>query len=126
MTLGQQVLTLLATAVGAALGLIAPVISSSLTRRNQDRDSQRAIASEIMNLFDDGESPADFLRGRQSPARRRLFLLALQLSSQAAHDACMRFIAHAERPDLGETEILEAWELMMGEVAQIHTGRKGR
>jgi hypothetical protein len=121
--LGQQALTLLATVVGAIIGLLAPLISSTLSRRSDDRDSQREIASRIISLFDDGGSPVELLHGRQSPARRQLFLLALRLTSQSAYDAAMRFIACADRPDLRESDVLEIWELMIGEVAKIHTGR---
>jgi hypothetical protein len=130
--LAQQLYTLLGTAVGAVIGLLAPVVTSSTSRRAREQETQREIASSIMKIFEEGDSPTSVLMGQQNPARRRLYLLALRLKSRSARDACLRFIAcSADSNDPADSndstvehpDALTEWESMMGEVSKIYTGR---
>lgn len=79
--MSQQIFTLAGTVIGAALGLFAPMVSSRAGRRERDRDLQRQIASDIMALFENGDSPVQILTPQESRPRRRLYILALRLES---------------------------------------------
>ncbi|MEZ0112353.1 hypothetical protein ABH920_006372 [Catenulispora sp. EB89] len=120
----QQVFTLAGTTLGAVLALLAPMTTSALSRRDKDRDVQRGTAADIMALFDDGASPTAVFTGRQSPPRRRLYLLALRLQDAAAREACMRFIASAGQSPVDEDALMEAWESMMDRIGSVY--RRGR
>lgn len=126
--MSQQIFTLIGTVVGAAVGLLAPMISSSQGRRQRDRDVQRQLADDIMTLFEAGDPLESWMTGVRSGPRRRLYLLALRLESSAARDACLRFVAQAggEKPDAAG--LLDAWDGMVNEVGAVyrrnHRGRR--
>jgi hypothetical protein len=118
--LSQQIFTLAGTALGALLALVAPMTTSALGRRDKERDTQRGTAAEIMALFDDGTSPAKAFTGRESPPRRRLYLLALRLEDSGARNACMAFVAKSGESPVDEAGVLEAWDSMMDEIGSVY------
>jgi hypothetical protein len=115
-----QILTLIGTLVGAALGLSASLLTSLTARRDNDLRLQREVAGGIMALFEDGRSPAELLRPRESPSRRKLYLLALRLENSQARNACMAFLACAGDGAKSDGELDDAWNTMMFRVGAVY------
>lgn len=122
--MAQQIVTLLATLVGAFLGFVAPLLSGLLTRRDKNNEAQRAILAKILELFDTSDTLEELVLQPASPVRRRLYILALQLENQSARDSCMRLISIADGSPENRDEFQEAWYLMMNEVGTSY--RYGR
>jgi hypothetical protein len=110
----SPLLTLIAGAVGATIGLSAPLISGTLARRAASRDNQRAVAQEILSLY--GLAPLSALIGEDSPLRRKLFSLALQLHDQKAYQACKDLVDAAAEANASAELIFPEWETMNTEV----------
>jgi hypothetical protein len=115
-----QLLTLIGTLGGALFGLLAPFITSRMARREHDLDVQRDIASEIMGLFDDGDSPAVLLSTAESRPRRKLYLLGLRLDDETARRSCMTVVAQAGQKPYNEDLLLDSWNVMMGQVSTVY------
>jgi hypothetical protein len=120
-----QLLTILGTLGGAVLGLLAPLVTSRLARRDRDIEVQRQIASDIMALFEGDESPLGLLVPEQSRPRRQLYILGLRLDSKVARRACMTVIALAGQSPYDEGKLLEAWNVMMNEIGSVYRNDSG-
>ncbi len=112
-------LTLAAAVVGAVLGLLAPMTSDAVGRRSRRRQDQRDVASAIMDIFAGGGTLVDLLGGRESPPRRRLFLLALRLERLPARMACLEVIDLAGADAWDDDAVQYAWNLMMDQIGAI-------
>ncbi|MEU8423408.1 hypothetical protein AB0C15_21280 [Micromonospora sp. NPDC048835] len=117
--LADQIVTLAAAFIGALFGLAAPVITNHIGRRDRERDSQRAIAEQILDLFDSPASLSEILGHDDSRVRRRLYLLALRLKSEKPRQAVMNVVAIAGDRDQGSDQLEEAWFVMTDEVGRI-------
>jgi len=115
-----QLLTLIGTLGGALLGLLAPFITSRMSRREHDLDVQRDIASEVMSLFDNGDSPAALLTPAESRPRRKLYLLGLRLDNEDARRSCMTVVAQAGQKPYNEDQLLDSWNIMMSQVSTVY------
>ena len=73
-----------------------------------------------MALFEDGRSPAELLRPRESPSRRKLYLLALRLEDKATRNSCMAFLACAGNGANSDSELDDAWNTMMVRVGGVY------
>lgn len=116
----QQFFTLAGIVIGGALGLLSPLVTARLTDREKSRDVQRQVASEIMALFEDGQSPQRVFTPSESPPRRRLYLLAQQLEDERPRDSCLRFIAYAGNGTVEDGRLDEAWENMITEIGMVY------
>lgn len=124
--MAQQITTLLATLFGALLGFAAPLISGALTRRDKNRDTQQAVAARIFDLFDTPKTLPELLLAPDSIERRKLYILALQLRSPSARDACMRLISTGGDPSGRDEKLHDAWYLMMNEIGAIYRNERER
>lgn len=116
-----QLYTILGTLLGASIGLLAPLVSAGLASRSGSRASQKAIADEILRLFEGNRSPLEIINDSENADRRKLYLLALRLKSKDARRSCMELIAHASESSHGSDDVLRRWEALMAEVSKIYT-----
>ena len=68
----SPLITLAAGAIGAFIGLAAPLINAMTARLGARRDHQRILADDILDLFTDGRKLDELLTGPDSSARRKL------------------------------------------------------
>jgi hypothetical protein len=118
--LPQQVVTLIAAMVGAAVGLLAPFLSTRIGRADRERDAQRDVAARIMALFEDVDYVEGGFTSRHSVRRRQLYLLALRLTNTQAREATMRFIAAAGQYPAESDELFNSWEAMMSLIGGVY------
>jgi hypothetical protein len=119
----SQLTAVIGTLAGAFLGIMVPFMTSRLARRQNDIDLQRGVASEIMMLFEGGESLIDALVPQESRTRRKLYLLALRLQDTAARRACMTLIAQAGQSPLHEEQLMQSWHMMMELVGSVYRSK---
>lgn len=114
--LSQQFFTLAGTLLGALLGLAAPMIAASSSRREKGDAAQRETAAQIIGLFEESGSLRETFTQNESAVRWRLYLLAVKLESKVARESCLEFIAMTGREGAGEDDLLGAWQSMMDQV----------
>jgi len=117
------ILTLIGTVAGAFIGLISPYFSSALARKQSQRDIQAQLAASIIDLFDDGRPLSSSLTPHDSETRRRLYLLAVRLTDDAARRSCMELVAYAGEPSPELDRLQEAWNAMIRTVGSVYRGR---
>lgn len=115
--MAQQLITLLATVIGAILGLGSPIVTGRISRLEKRRDAERVIATRIIDLFDTPMTLEALLLPSDSLVRRKLYLLAIQLERKGTRDACLQLISVAGDQDK-LLELQEAWYIMMNEVGK--------
>jgi len=118
----SPVITLAATALGALIGLAAPVINAVTGHFGSRRRRQQELAGEIMELFSAADPLDRLLGGSQNVTRRRLFVLARQLDDKKARDAVDGLIDVAARPQVTENTIYPEWERTVNEVSRVSRG----
>jgi len=114
--------TLAATALGALIGLAAPVINAVTGHFGSSRRRQQELAGEIMELFSAADPLDRLLGGPQNATRRRLFVLSLQLDDRPARDAIDGLIDVAARPEVTENTIYPEWHRTVTEVSRVSRG----
>jgi hypothetical protein len=117
--MAQQLLTLTAAIIGALLGLAAPLVANSISRRDRDVEAQRQIATQIIEIFDSAQPLSELLELDESGARRKLYLLSLRLRSEPARVAIMRVVSVSGSRPVDNDELHEAWFVMMDEVGRL-------
>lgn len=117
-------ITLTATAIGALIGLAAPVINAVTGHFGSRHRRQQELAGEIMELFSSADPLDRLLGGPQNATRRRLFVLGRQLDDKKARQAVDGLIDVAARPQVTEDAIYPKWELTVNEVSRVSRGRR--
>ena len=118
----SPLITLTAGVVGAAIGLLSPVIAASFTRLGAAKQAQRDVANNILDLFNDGRPLPALLGGTHSAARRQLYILGLRLRDVAARDACYALVEKAGEPSASDDDLFNAWHRMINEVGRVSRG----
>ena len=120
----SPVITLIAGAVGAFIGLAAPLINSTTARLGDRRRVQRETAERIMDLLA-GSEPLDvLLGGEQNAARRRLYVLSIVLDRSQARIAVEKLIGAAGRPGASENDIYPHWKSALTEMSRVARGKR--
>lgn len=130
----SPVVTLAAGAIGATIGLLAPLIAAALLRLGVTRDAQRAVADEIIDLLTGGRPGAEerplaidaLLGGPRNLTRRSLYGLTIRLRDGVARRACEDLIEAAARDGATEEQLVEPWQRALREVGRVHRGERRR
>jgi len=118
------VITLIAGAVGALIGLAAPLINSATARWGDRRRIQRETAEKIMDLLA-GSEPLDvLLGGAQNAVRRRLYVLSIVLDRSQARNAVEKLIDVAGQRDASENDIYPHWKSTLTEMSRVARGKR--
>jgi hypothetical protein len=120
----SPLITLAAGAVGAFIGLAAPLINTMTARLGTRRQQQRELADKILDLFVDGQALDVLLGGTQSAARRKLYLLGVRLDDPAARESCEDLIKAAGRPGASENDIFPHWQNTIAEISRVSRGTR--
>ena len=120
--MGTQIITFCAAIVGAALGLMAPLVTTSLGRRQGRREIQRDIANRIIQLFETSDDLESILTSHESLIRRQLYTLALRLSDSNARVICLNLVSVAGKPNVDVAELNTAWSDAMNSVSSVYRG----
>ena len=115
----QSFLALASGAVGAVIGLMAPLIANSLNQRGVTKDGQRAIANEILDLLGEAMPIDAHLGGRHSAARLKLYILGIRLRDETARAACASLVVAAGQDGASEDDLFPAWNETIKEVSRI-------
>src|SRR5262249_12556089 len=114
---------LVGSVAGAFTGLISPYFTSALARKQSQQDIQAQLAASIIDLFDDGRPLSSSLTPHDSETRRRLYLLAVRLTDDAARRSCMELVAYAGGPSPNLDRLQDAWNSMIRTVGSVYRGR---
>ncbi|MBM0204401.1 hypothetical protein ACIA47_19350 [Micromonospora sp. NPDC051227] len=114
----QQALTLLGTILGALLGLLAPVVTGGIGRRERDQTAQRDIARQILEIFESPQPLTDLLCSNDSAARRRLYLLAMRVQDSKARESALELVA-VSGSDGSAERLHDAWFNAMTHVGRV-------
>jgi hypothetical protein len=117
-------ITLAAGAVGAFIGLAAPLINAMTTRIGSRRQQQRELADKILDLFTDGQTLDVLLVGARSPTRRNLYLLGLRLYDKAARRSCVDLVEAAGTPGASEDDLFPHWQNTIAQISRVSRGRR--
>jgi hypothetical protein len=120
----SPLITLAAGAVGAFVGLAAPLINAMTTRIGTRRQQQRELADKILNLFTDGQPLDALLVGARSPARRELYLLGLRLEDETARNSCADLVEAAGTPGASEDDLFPHWQNTIAQISRVSRGRR--
>lgn len=115
-------ITLAAGAIGAVIGLAAPVINAVTGHFGSRRRHQQELAGEILELFASPDRLEVQLGGVSNGTRRRLFVLAAQLDDKPARSAIDALIDVAARPGASEDDIYPEWHRTVAEVSRVSRG----
>jgi hypothetical protein len=115
-------ITLAAGAVGALIGLAAPVINAITGHFGSRRRHQQELAAQILELFASPDTLDTQLGGAGNGTRRRLFVLAAQLDDKPARAAIDGLIDVAARPGATENDIYPEWHRTVNEVSRVSRG----
>jgi hypothetical protein len=115
--------TLAAAAIGATIALVSPILASLFTRSGSTKEAQRAVAKEILDLLSDVRPVEELLGGRHSPARRRLYILGLQLRDTSARESCAELVREADQVALADDALYRAWVQTLTEVSRVYRGQ---
>jgi hypothetical protein len=120
----SPVLTLAAGAVGAVIGLAAPVINALTARLGTRRQQQRELADRILELFGEAQPLVVVLGGPHSTVRRQVYLLGERLDDTAAREACLELVRSAGNPGATEDDIFPKWQDTITEISRVSRGRR--
>lgn len=120
----SPLITLAAGATGAFIGLAAPLINAMTARLGSQRDQQRKLADEILDLFQDGQKLDTLMAGSHSSARRKLYLLGLRLTDEQARTACTDLVEAAGNPQASEDDLFPPWQKAIAELSRVSRGRR--
>ncbi|MFC5926507.1 hypothetical protein, partial [Micromonospora vulcania] len=111
-------LTLLGTILGAFLGLLAPIVTGGIGRRERNQTSQREIAGQILEIFESPQPLPDLLCSTDSAARRRLYLLAMRVQDIHARESALELVA-VSGSDGSAERLHDAWFNAMTHVGRV-------
>lgn len=120
----SPLITLAATAVGAVIGLAAPLINAMTARLGTRRQQQRELADKILDLFTEGQRLDNILGGAQSSARRQLYLLGVRLDDEDARRSCVALVKAAGQPGASEDDLFPHWQNTITEISRVSRGRR--
>lgn len=107
------------TMLGLLAGLLSPVITDGVGRRNTRRTDERARCDDILGMFRD-VNVVTTLRNPRDGTRRALLLTAVRIRDHQARSACTNLVEYSSRGDATDDEILDRWTTMIDEVARVH------
>lgn len=107
---------------GFLVGMGAPLVTARQQRRGAALDEQRAIANQILSLWDDDEDIVRPMTRKNSPQRRGLLLLGMRLDHPEARNSCRRVVMSADADPFDEEDFLKAWAAMVTTVASVYRG----
>lgn len=105
---------------GLLVGLGAPLVASRQTRHAAASGEQRAIAGQILAIWEDMPDIVGPLTTAASPQRRNLLLLGVRLDDAHARKACLELVSLADSGKFEEDELLKAWTNMITAVAVVY------
>jgi hypothetical protein len=120
----SPLVTLAAGTIGAVIGLMAPIVNSSVTRLGARRQAQRDVADKVMELLGEPQPIDELLGGSSSAARRRLYILGIRLNDGAARKACLDLVAAAGETGASEDDLYPHWRQTLDEVSRVSRGKR--
>jgi hypothetical protein len=117
--LGASWVAVVGTIGGLLAGLLAPVVTQRATAQVARRGAQADIARAVLQLFEGDRSLEALLCGPASTARRQLFLLANQLRSTPARQACVTLVAAAGSDPVDHDALDAHWTTCVQAVGEV-------
>ncbi len=105
--------------LGLTAGLLSPVVTGGIGRRNGRRTDQRARCDEILAMFREVNVVAA-LRDPRGFTRRNLLLTAVRIRDAKVREACNELVECCSRLDATDDEILDRWTVMVRHVARVY------
>jgi hypothetical protein len=105
--------------LGLVAGLLSPLVTGGMGRRDRRRTDQCARCDEILAMFRD-VNVIDVLRDPRNGTRRGLLLAAVRIHDERARTACTALVEYCSRGDATNEEILNRWTTMVDHVARVY------
>lgn len=117
--LGVTWVAVVGTMGGLVAGLLAPFLSQRADAQAARRGTQADLARAVLRIFEGDQSLEALLCGPASPARRQLFLLANQLRSPQARQACVALVATAGADPVDPDALDASWTDCVRELGDV-------